>query len=79
MERNEFELSVSVSKPSDDSIKLCDIKMSCEARPPPARICSAIEQGVDLMTEKTKSENPALEPEAEAKILARKTLELLRL
>jgi hypothetical protein len=39
----------------------------------------APERGVDLMTEKTKSENPALEPEAEAKILARKTLELLRL
>ena len=31
------------------------------------------------MAEKTKSENPALKPEAEAKILARKTLKLLRL
>jgi hypothetical protein len=31
------------------------------------------------MAEKTKRENPAMEPEAEAKILARKARELLRL
>ena len=30
---SEFELSASVSKLSDDSVKLCDIKMSCEALP----------------------------------------------
>jgi hypothetical protein len=47
VEGSEFELSVSVSKLSDDSIKLCDIKMSCEALAPPVRICSALEQGVD--------------------------------
>jgi len=46
-EGSEFELSVSVSKLSDDSIKLCVIKVSCEALPPPARIGSALEQGVD--------------------------------
>ena len=33
-EESEFELSVSVPRLSDDSIKLCDIKMNCEALPP---------------------------------------------
>jgi hypothetical protein len=77
-EGSEFELSVSVSKLSDDSIKLCDIKMSCEALPPrPAFVARS--SGVLINGRKTKSENPALEAEAEAKILARKARELLRL
>jgi hypothetical protein len=72
---SEFELSVSVSRLSDDSIKLCDIKMNCEALPPrPAFVArsSGVFNG-------RKDENPATEPEGEANILARKTRELLRL
>jgi hypothetical protein len=64
-------------KLSDDSIKLCNIKI-CEAVPPrPAFV--ARWSGVSINGRKTKSENPALEPEAEAKILARRTRKLLRL
>jgi hypothetical protein len=52
--------------------------MSCEALPPrPAFVARS--SGVLINGRKTKSENPALEAEAEAKILARKARELLRL
>jgi hypothetical protein len=63
-----FKLSVSVPRLSDDSIKLCDIKMNCEALPPrPAFVAHS--SGV--LINGRKDENPVLEPEAEAQILAR--------
>jgi len=46
-EESEFELSVSVPRLSDDSIKLCDIKMNCEALPPRLAFVAHSERGVD--------------------------------